>query len=106
MMQRKRTYLSAGFAVSIAMSACGNTAAQTTVSQNETRYNVEESAEKLFEIIEKELKAFEIIKEKKVDVFQLIISMKLNDLNEYNKRHAEYLHLTQEEYELLKEELL
>ncbi len=54
----------------------------------------------------KESRALEIIKKKKIDVFQLIISMKLNDLNEYNKRHAEYLHLTPKEYDLLKEVLL
>ena len=54
-------------------------------------------------IVNKALKAFEIIKEKRVDVFQLLITIKIDDLNEYNKRHAKYLQLTQEEYTLLKE---
>lgn len=58
------------------------------------------------EVIEKELKALEIIKDKAVDIFKLRIAIMLNNLNEYNKRHAEWCKLTQEEYDLLKEVLL
>ena len=50
-------------------------------------------------IIEKELKSLEIIKEKKVEVLWLINK----SLEDYNKNH--FYELTQEEYDLLKEVL-
>lgn len=58
--------------------------------------------------LEKKLKAFEIIKEKQIDV--LYIAMFPNSLEKYNK-HVSFVHddewcLTQEEYDLLKEVLL
>lgn len=65
------------------------------------------------DLIERELKALEIIKNKQIDIWQLRLCMSFNltttkeeQLNEYNKRHATFLHLTQEEYDLLKEVLL
>lgn len=53
-------------------------------------------------IIEKELKALEIIKEKKVNIKLLLID---KDCELYNMNYG-YEDLTQEEYELLKEVLL
>ena len=47
-------------------------------------------------------KALEIIKEKRVDVSYLVIS---EDLHDYNEGLDRKWKLTQEEYELLKEEL-
>lgn len=76
-----------------------------------------EIADKDFETIKKELKALEIIKEKKVDVGELLESDTLADYNEtvfvtYPNKRVEkeynpysYL-LAQEEYDLLKEVLL
>ena len=54
-------------------------------------------------IIEKSLKALEIIKEKQVEVMGLINSINLNF--DYNKIFNLHPQLTQEEYELLKEVL-
>lgn len=54
-----------------------------------------------FELIEKELKALEIIKNKKVNVGWFV---KKTNLNAYNSNC--YKQLTQEEYDLLKEVLL
>lgn len=60
--------------------------------------------------IEKELKALESIKEKKVDVNYLIICIeqKIKPLQFYNEYMKENngMNLTQEEYDLLKEVLL
>ena len=56
-----------------------------------------------YQIIEKSLKALEIIKEKQVNVFIFLHSGDLetyNDMVEYNRK------LTQYEYDLLKEVLL
>ena len=70
-----------------------------------------EKAEELRETIEKELKAFYLIKEKRVDV-SLITDTK--SLQEYNEKVPQYVIseengvdrlLTQEEYDLLKEVL-
>ena len=52
--------------------------------------------------IKKKLKAFEIIKEKRVDVWVLAYALTLKDYNEVNV----YTKLTQEEFNLLKEVLL
>ena len=52
-------------------------------------------------IVEKSLKALEIIKNKQVNVF-LLHSV---DLETYNDMIADNRNLTQEEYDLLKEEL-
>lgn len=53
---------------------------------------------------QKELKALEIIKEKEVDVHRLKIYF---SVYEYNRKYEEHeYHLTQEEYDLLKEVLL
>ena len=62
------------------------------------------SEKDLFDNIEKSLKAFEIIKEKKVNVHYLVYS---NDLKDYNERTFILPNeiLTQEEYDLLKEAL-
>lgn len=58
--------------------------------------------------IEKELKALEIIKEKQVNVLILKYSFISEEGVEYYNKYFgnEDLHLTQEEYELLKEVLL
>lgn len=61
--------------------------------------------EKDYEFIEKELKAFEIIKTKRVDVIRLFQCFKIGALSNYNNFYA-YKKLTQEEYDLLKEVLL
>ena len=55
-----------------------------------------------FAIVEKELKALEIIKSKKVNV---IIFQGCNDLKEYNKYLIKWKRLTEEEFILLKEVL-
>lgn len=55
------------------------------------------------DIIEKALKALEIIKKKSVNVSALNNS---SYIGEYNYQRVECRHLTKEEYELLKEELL
>lgn len=75
--------------------------------------SVKQDNRKDYNIIEKELKALDIIKNKQIDIWQLrqymsfnLIMTKKEQLNEYNKRHATFLHLTQEEYDLLKEILL
>ena len=54
------------------------------------------------DIIEKELKALEIIKENRVDVYALVIAY---DLNDYNEMVRNVYKITQEEYEFLKEVL-
>ena len=59
-------------------------------------YNKEE-----YDAIEKELKALEIIKEKKVNVKWLLNSYSCDDYNNWYD-----IHLTEEEYDLLKEVLL
>lgn len=63
-------------------------------------------SEEQVNIIEKELKALDIIKEKQIDVLYLVTS---NNLTQYNK-HVSFVHnewcLTQEEYDSLKEVLL
>ena len=55
------------------------------------------------DIVEKELKALEIIKEKKVDVLALFWSK--CPLKEYNNMHEDLGIIGQEEYDLLKEVL-
>ncbi|MBR1984467.1 MAG: hypothetical protein IKA31_01885 [Clostridia bacterium] len=78
-----------------------------------TTFKVRDSG--LFELIEKELKALEIIKEKNVD----IVGVKKLSLEDYNKgvelgdkykpkemKECPYKKLTQDEYDLLKEVLL
>lgn len=60
-----------------------------------------------FEIIEKALKALEIIKKKRVDVRYLFQCKSLRDYNFiYKGTNQSELCLTKEEYELLKEVLL
>ena len=55
----------------------------------------------------KELKALELIKEKRVDCFKLIAIMRTSDhLEHYNQNYGKRFQLTQEEYDSLKEELL
>ena len=56
-----------------------------------------------YDTIEKSLKALEIIKEKKVNVFIFLHS---GDLETYNDMVEDNRKLTQEEYDLLKEVLL
>lgn len=57
--------------------------------------------------IEKELKALEIIKEKKVNIILLISSFNNHiTIRYYNSWFPDKLKLTQEEYDLLKEVLL
>lgn len=58
--------------------------------------------------IKKQLKAFEIIKDKGVDVLKLKECKRCKKPDEYNKRTCYSYHneLTQEEYDLLKEVLL
>lgn len=63
----------------------------------------DESINKDFDIIEKELKALEIIKNKDVDVEYFKIKKDKGSLEDYNVRL--YDELTQEEYDLLKEVL-
>ena len=59
-----------------------------------------------YEIIQKELKALEIIKIKKVNVWSLYTSFRTKELWAYNNGTiAREYKLTQEEYELLKEVL-
>ena len=94
MMQRKRTYLSAVFAVSIAMSACGNTAAQTTVSQNETRYNVEESAEKTTTVVS--IEAPIVIDENEKEETELIESEKKDNIVKIDAGYEKCVYLTDE----------
>jgi len=55
-----------------------------------------------YKLIEKELKALEIIKTKKVNV---MIFLGCDNLEEYNKHPLTWNYLTQEEYDLLKEVL-
>ena len=61
-----------------------------------------ELEEKLFNLEEKELKALEIIRYKKVNVFIFLHS---GDLQTYNDLVEDNRKLTQEEYDLLKEVL-
>jgi len=61
--------------------------------------DIDESPEHLAKI----KKALEIIKEKNVWVYHL---KQCNSLEEYNEVFTDELHLTQEEYDLLKEVLL
>ena len=58
------------------------------------------------EEIKKELQAFEIVKEKRVDLLQLDYSETVDDYNEYMLRvGGGYYTLTEEEFNLLKEVL-
>ena len=80
---------------------------------NQIRYDLEQ-----FEIIEKELKALEIIRKKNVDTRDLFVvfdwfgrgeeELALNDYNSRHKTDEEYnnITLTLEEFDLLKEVLL
>ena len=61
------------------------------------------TTDKEYIVIEKELKALEIIKNKKVDTYALNVSNCLESYNNYAK--WENSKLTQEEYSLLKEVL-
>ena len=63
----------------------------------------ESHANTCYQVIQKELKAFEIIKEKEVNVFIFLHS---GDLETYNDMVEDNRKLTQEEYDLLKEVLL
>ena len=67
--------------------------------------SIEEINENLkeYDTIEKELKALEIIKEKRVDTLAFIHQVSLES---YNIMHEDTGKLTQEEYDLLKEVLL
>ena len=68
-------------------------------------FEINHEYDEAFEIIEKELKAFEIIKEKKVDVYRL---MQCHFVAEYNMtyvRKRKY-ELRKYEYDLLNEVLL
>jgi len=60
-----------------------------------------------FKVVEKSLKALEIIKEKQVDVCELKICIDEyeDSLYQYNKRTIEKFRLTEEEFNLLKEVL-
>ena len=64
---------------------------------------LEEEKQSFDRQLEKKLKALEIIKEKQVDVFIFLHS---GDLETYNDMVEDNRKLTQEEYDLLKEELL
>ena len=55
------------------------------------------------DIVEKALKALDIINKKNVWVYHL---KQCNSLEEYNNEFIDELHITQEEYDLLKEVLL
>ena len=57
-------------------------------------------------VIEKELKAFEIVKNKNVECWYLTQCEDLEEYNDYKlKKDGTYFTLTQEEFELLKEVL-
>ena len=58
------------------------------------------------EIIEKELKALEIIKEKRVDVELLMKTESAKDYNKYSKNVNQSHNLGQRQYDFLKEVLL
>lgn len=60
---------------------------------------------KQYQIIEKSLKALEIIKEKEVDIHNLLISETVEQYNSYTHWLGYKGNLTQEEYDLLKEVL-
>lgn len=66
-------------------------------------YNNDFDKNERCDIIEKELQALEIIKEKEVNVFIFLHS---GDLETYNDMVEDNRKLNQEEYELLKEVLL
>ena len=59
-----------------------------------------------FSIIEKSLKALEIIKQKEVDIHNLLISKTVEQYNGYTHWLGCKGNLTEEEYDLLKEVLL
>ena len=61
-----------------------------------------------YQVIQKELKAFEIIKKKQVNMFSLLSSIKWFNPSHYNDSVGCPIgcELTQEEYDLLKEVLL
>lgn len=61
----------------------------------------------LFETIEKELKAFEIIKSKEINIHALILHLnRFDSPSGYNALVGEKYKLTEQEYDLLKEVLL
>ena len=66
------------------------------------RHSGKNAYDDLLEIVEKALKALEIIKEKEVNVFIFLHS---GDLETYNDMVEDNRKLTQEEYDLLKEAL-
>ena len=69
--------------------------------ESKLKQNIKERKEK-YALIEKELKALEIIKMKNVDIPMV---KNCNSVNDYNEWHSQYkeMHLTKEEYDLLKE---
>lgn len=72
-----------------------------------TQIYVSSENTKRIELIENELKALEIIKNKEINIHALLIHLKRFDSPEgYNVLVGEKYKLTQEEYELLKEVLL
>lgn len=59
-----------------------------------------------YQVIEKSLKALDIIKEKQVDIHDLLISRAVEQYNSYTHWLGYKGNLTKEEYDLLKEVLL
>ena len=69
--------------------------------EKKLKQNIKERKEK-YALIEKSLKALEIIKIKNVDIPMVKTCNSVNDYNEWHSQYKE-MHLTQQEYDLLKE---
>lgn len=75
---------------------------KTLRTVNKREFDNDKNINKSLDIIEKELKALEIIKNKSVMVFLLKVC---KNINEYNEHTSSVDELTQEEFVLLKEVL-
>ena len=81
----------------------GLKALKVLVMSSTTIFNTKEQIDESIKIIEKELKALEIITKKVLVLPFLRLHLSLYDLKHYNKAMDKTHKLSQEEYDLLKE---
>lgn len=77
------------------------------LKENKRRHWLDnDNSSECLDIVEKELKALEIIKEKEVTILHFKTCVEWRGLTMYNLNKDRYRELTEEEWELLKEVLL
>lgn len=78
---------------------------KTLRTLNQRYFDNDKNVNNSYDIIEKELKALEIIKNKRVDVYDLMGEACCDNVNSFNYGLLEEFCLTQQEFDLLKEVL-